>query len=321
MVCAVAFLAVLLSAMPSAEAGGASMASDRDQYTAGDVVTLIGYTSSYFANEVGAIVSGAVTVPTMRVFRTFEGRDGWMPMGIAGAPLVEATGHAGHLAYRVTFAFRLPADAPPGNYTMQFQDRGVGDLIGAQFTVGPTNRDTPAVREWAFNEPAITGLLDDHQIAAFPLGVRVGDLRRGIVPATDAWLRQPVRWPIPVTDLPADAFVPTGPEPPATTVPVAPTTVAVTTVPVTTIAPTTIAIPASSAPIDETNAGGHTLIVVAVAVAASLCVVVFVALRRRRSTSSMFLAQSVRYGPPDCAENTDAAAAADHDADEVVTVS
>ena len=323
MVCAVALAAVLLGAMPAAEAGGNSLSSLRERYEAGDVVTLIGYTSSYFAEDIDAMLAGATEVPALHLYR-LNGRDTpATPLGIVGRPLVEATGHPETYAYRVSIAFRLPVSTPPGEYLLLNNQSMVGDLMDARFAVGIHPTDPYLSPELAFDDPALTVLSADVRIRAYPRGATVGELRRGVDPGTDAWLRRPVQWPLPVIDVPAAMFEQPLPAP-TTTVPVVPTTMPVTTAASTTVVPTTISATEPTPTTDSTASSTDDASDLGAVIAVAAIVLVFagaatvLALRARRNYPTL-LAQFPQHEAVKCTENGDPAA--DHDAEVLATVS
>ena len=299
---AVALAAALAGAMPAAHAGGVYMSPVEQRHEPGDVVTMIGYTSSYFASEIAPILAGTRQAPELTLFGSDSLQAMTTPLGVIGRPLVEATGHPGDFAYRSSIAVRLPRTIASGYYSARFIDRGVGDIMGGEFTVGIDLEPTAIYRGWAFNEPAIARLSDDQKISAYPMGATVGELRRGVRPATDAWLRQPVKWPLTVIELPTNALTPSPPEAPTTTIPVAPTTSAVTTSAAPpTIAPTTVAAPSvETRTVDQSTRDSSDLLAV-IAVLASTAVVTSASvllLRKRRTHSSASVTEADLSDPP-----------------------
>jgi hypothetical protein len=318
----VAVTAVVLgAAMPNAHAGGNSLSPLRQRHEADDVVTFVGYTSSYFAESIEPMLAGTVEIPVQQLFRVNGPDTPATPLGIVGRPLVEATGHPAMYAYRVSIAFRLPPSTPPGEYLMRNDAGMVGDLMDGRFAVGMQPSDAFLAPELAFDDPALSVLTDDVAIRAYPRGATVGELRRGVDPGTDAWLRKPVQWPLRVIELSSDAFLPTGPTP---TVPVTPTTAPVTSTPTTTAAAptTTVPFPTETSPADDHT----TTAVAAIAVAATVAFALVALVPRGYRTWRTFRNMARSTAPNSLAaaapvEPVDHAPTADHDAEALATVS
>ena len=296
---------------PNAHAGGNSLSPLRERHEAGDIVTFVGYTSSYFADDIERMLAGTAEIPEQRLYRLNGPDTPSTPLGIVGRPLIEATGHPGAYAYRVSLAFRLPPFVPTGEYVVTNFDHWVGDLMDGRFAVGMQSSEAFLGPELAFDDPALGVLADEVRLRAYPIGATVGELRRGLRPPTDAWLRRPVQWPLTVIDLPDNAFVPTSPEPSA--IPVVPTTLPVTTAAPTTaapttVAPTTIAVeptpPTAALPADDAS---DAVAIATIAFVAALLVITVAVVARRRAvaTSPAFLAQLPQHDAVNCAENDD----------------
>ena len=219
---ALVFAWVAVPAAPAGAGGGPPMAPTKDSYRPGETVALVGYTSTYFADQLAPMVQDPSRTPVVRLQRIDSFDREPVDLGEVGRPLVEATGHPGEYGFRISLALRLPADAPAGTYSVSVF---LGDVFDGYFAVSvPLSHRSPV--RWPTNEPARSQLAPEIPTVNYP-------------PGTDNYISKAVRWPLTPIALGADAFTPAVQPAPTTTVaPPPPTTAATTT---TTLAPTTTA--------------------------------------------------------------------------------
>lgn len=160
-----ALLAVALTSVGPAQAGGSWFYPVLDRYEPGDRVTLVGYS--------GGGTQGWVDDAPFFGYLVGRVDDDWhlVDRGVAPLPLGEIdlakTNHGGYLSYRAAISFDLPADSAPGLYRFDYcnnpvdgcgpEDVRFGDLIGGHIHVG-VDPTYDISREWAPDEPEIANL-------------------------------------------------------------------------------------------------------------------------------------------------------------------
>jgi hypothetical protein len=159
-------LASLVLASP-AEAGGSWPSPVKDRYEPGEDVTIIGFTGMDPAGQ----FFGWLRVDPDAAHQP-QVPDTWpfvhptdLPLGPV---LVEhRSGQNDWAAWRVSLSFRLPPDLPPAAYEVIFCDdpctKGLGDVVGAVVHVG-VDPETPPVRDWPLDDPAIALLEPDAKL-------------------------------------------------------------------------------------------------------------------------------------------------------------
>ena len=102
-----------------------------------------------------------------------------------GRLVLEATGHTGFLALRVSVTFDVPPDLEPGEYEVWYCDdpctgAPIGDLGPSPLAIA-TEPSRPVARQWAFDEPEIANLASDALIVGPDFEVTADDVRAGRV--------------------------------------------------------------------------------------------------------------------------------------------
>jgi hypothetical protein len=173
-----------LGGAPPALAGGTHLQPVRDRYEAGEVATLVGYTSG---GQLGWVQDGP-----FYAYLVDEGTTLWASRRVPpeSLPLGPLTVEARGSTLRVSLSFRLPDQLVPGVYTVSYCNdpctTGLGDLIGASVAVG-VDPPRPVQREWLPDDPEITNLAEDALLTGPGGSYTAGDLRTGRVTAPAGW--------------------------------------------------------------------------------------------------------------------------------------
>jgi hypothetical protein len=215
--CTLALAAVAVAADPAA-AGGSWLSPVRDRYEPGEMVTLVGYVGP--GGSLGSVDDGPffaylrrldvpLTVPNELAMAPFTPQASDLRLGEL---VVQNTGRAGYLAYRVGIQFRLPSRLPAGRYGVVYCNstctKGLSDLIGGVIFVG-RDPDAPIYRTWPADEPERANLEGDASRAPVPPAMSTAvttvspkaavnaerTARRASEPSSDGWGTW--RWALP----------------------------------------------------------------------------------------------------------------------------